>query len=318
VIGVEGRLRLGQIDHFVGPLAPRQRDQPVEIGAGDGVLRRRRRHLRKPIELAQRFLLHGIGHARGFDFLGELFNLLGLIVALAKLLLNRLHLLAEEVLALVLADLGLHLRLDLRSELEHLELLDQDPVQVVHAGADVEHLEDFLLDRRADGRQRRGDEVGQPARLGDVHRQCLQIVRQQRRQRDHLLEVGLDVAGERVDLEVIGVVGVLGGAAHPGAQIGQGRYDFVELQPRQPLDDQPEAAVGELEHLVDVRRGADRIQVVLPRFFDRRVALGEDRNQFSVRDRIVDEPDGALARDRERHERIGKKYSIPKREDRQL
>ena len=88
-----------------------------------------------------------LGHAGGFDLLGELLDFLGLVVALAELLLNRLHLLAQEVLALVLADLGLHLRLNLRSELEHLELLDEDPIQVVHPRADVERLEHFLLDR---------------------------------------------------------------------------------------------------------------------------------------------------------------------------
>ena len=80
-------------------------------------------------------------------FSGELLDFLGLVVALAELLLDRLHLLAQEVLALVLADLRLHLRLNLRAELEDLELLDQDPVQVVHPRADVERLEHFLLHR---------------------------------------------------------------------------------------------------------------------------------------------------------------------------
>ena len=112
------------------------------------------RHLRQAIELAQRFLLDGLGHAGGFDLLGELLDFLGLVVAFAELLLDRLHLLAQEVLALVLADLGLHLRLDLRAELEHLELLDQDAVQVVHARPDVERLEHLLLHGRADRRQR--------------------------------------------------------------------------------------------------------------------------------------------------------------------
>ena len=37
VVGVEHALRLRQVDHFVGPLAPRQRDEPVEIGARDRV-----------------------------------------------------------------------------------------------------------------------------------------------------------------------------------------------------------------------------------------------------------------------------------------
>ena len=109
----------------------------------------------------------------------------------------------------------------------------------------------------------RGDEVGEPARLGDVHRQRLQIVGQQRRERHHLLEVRLDVARQRVDLEPVGVVGVFGRRADPRAQIRLGRDDLIEREPRQPLDDQPQAAVGQLEHLVDVRRGADRIEIRL-------------------------------------------------------
>ena len=238
---------------------PRQRDQPVEVGARHRVLGRGDRHLRQPVELAQRFLLDRLGHAGRFDLLAQLLDLLGLVVAFAELLLDRLHLLAQEVLALVLADLGLHLRLDLRAELEHLELLDQDPVQAVHPRADVERLEHLLLDRRADGRQARGDEVGEPARLGDVGGQRLQVVGQQRRQRHDLLEVGLDVAQQRVDLEAVGVVERLRRPRSTRARrYGLGRDDLVERQPRQALDDQPQAAVGQLEHLVDVGGGADR------------------------------------------------------------
>ena len=164
----------------------------------------------------------------------------------------------------------------------------------------------------------RGDEIGEPARLGDVHRQRLQIVGQQRRQRHDLLEVRLDVPGERVDLEPVGVVGVLGRRADARAQVGLGRDDLVEREPREPLHDEPQAAVGQLEHLVNVRRGADRVQVVLPRLLHGRVALGEDRDQLAVGDRIVDEPHRALARDRQRHERIRKEDRVPKRENRQL
>ena len=71
-----------------------------------------------------------------------------LIVVFAEFLLDGLELLAEEVLALVLADLRLHLRLDLRPELEDLEFLDQDAVQRVHARTDVERVEDLLLGLR--------------------------------------------------------------------------------------------------------------------------------------------------------------------------
>ena len=205
-----------KIDGVFGPLGPRQRHEPVEVGARYGVLGRGDRHLRQAIQLAQRLLLHGFRHAGRVDLRPQLVDLLRLLVAFAKLLLDRLELLAEEVLALVLADLRLHLRLDLRSELEDFELLDQQPVQRVHPRADVERLEHLLLDRRADGRQARGDEVGELAGIGDVRRQRLQIVGQQRRQRDDLLEVALDVALQRVDFEVILVAQHLVGRRHRG------------------------------------------------------------------------------------------------------
>ena len=150
-----------------------------------------------------RLLLHGLGHPGGVDLRAQLLDLLRLLVALAELLLDGLQLLAQEVLALVLADLRLHLRLDPRPELEDFQLLDEDPVERVHARADVELRQDLLLHRRADRRQAGRDEVGELAGIGDVRRQRLQVVGEQRRERDDLLEVALDVALQRVDLEVV-------------------------------------------------------------------------------------------------------------------
>ena len=94
--------------------------------------------------------------------------------------------------------------------------------------------------------------------------------------------------------------------------------DLVERQAREPLDDQAQAAVGQLEHLVDVAGRADRVQIVLLRLLDRRVALREDANQLAAGDRLVDEPDRALARHRERHERVRKQHRVAERQDRQL
>ena len=318
VVGVEDALGQRQVDDLVGALVPGQRDEPVEIGARHRVFGRGHGHLRQAIELAERLFLHQLGHARRLDLLGELFVLLGLIVALAELLLNRLHLLAQEVLALVLADFRLHLRLNLRPELEDLELLDEDPVQVVHPCADVERLEHLLLHRRADRGKRRRDEVGQAAGLGDVDGERLQVVGQQRRQRDDLLEVRLDVARERVDLQPIRVGRVFDGGRDTGPQVGMRRHQLVEREPREALDDQAQAAVGQLEHLVDVRRGADGIQIGLERLFDRGVALREHGDQLAVRDRVVDQADRALARHGQRHERIRKEHRVAQREDRQL
>jgi hypothetical protein len=60
------------------------------------------------------------------------------VVAFAELLLDRLHLLAQVVLALVLLQLALHLALDLAADLEHLEVLDQHLVDPSSARAHVE------------------------------------------------------------------------------------------------------------------------------------------------------------------------------------
>jgi hypothetical protein len=69
---------------------------------------------------------------------------------------------------------------------------------------------------------------------------------------------------------------------------------------------------------VDVRRGADGVEVGLARFFDGGIPLREHGDQLAVRDRLVDQANGALPRHRERHERIRKENGVSKREDRQL
>jgi hypothetical protein len=176
VIGVENGLRAHEVDHFVGAARPRQRDEPVDVGTRHGVLGRGGGHLRQAVQLADRFPLDRIGHAGRLDLLAQFLGFPGLIVALAQFSLDGLQLLAQEVVALVLADLGLHLRLDLGAQLEHLELLDEDAVQVRHPLPQVQRLEHFLLRRRADGAEARRDEVGQPPGLRDAEREGLEIV----------------------------------------------------------------------------------------------------------------------------------------------
>ena len=266
------------------------------------------------IELAQRFLADRVRHADGVDLGAQLVDLLGLIVALAKLLLDRLQLLAQEVLALVLADFRLHLRLDLRAELEDLELLDQQAVERIHPRPDVERLQDLLLHRGPERRQARGDEVGELAGIRDVAGERLQVIREQRRQGNDALEVALDVALERVDLEVVLVAQQFVRLAHGGAQVGAGLHHSLELDAAEALDDQPQAAVGQLEHLVNVRRRADRIEVVLDRFFGRRLALREDADHAAGGGRLVDEADRGFARDGQRHERVGEQNRVAQRQ----
>ena len=87
------------------------------------------------------------------------------LVVLAQLLLDRLDLLAEEHLALPLAQLLLHLRLDLVLGRQHADLpldVDQHAAQPL---LDAQRLQQGLLlgDRQLDVA---GDEVGEPAGVG--------------------------------------------------------------------------------------------------------------------------------------------------------
>ncbi len=121
------------------------------------------------------------------------------------------------------------------------------------------------------------------ARLGDVRRQRLQVVGHQRRQRDDLLEVRLDVALQRVDLEPVTVAQQFRGFADVGAQVRPAGDESVEADAGQTLDDEAQAAVGQLEHLVDVGGGADRVEVVLARVLFGRLALREDGDHAAAR-----------------------------------
>ena len=79
------------------------------------------------------------------ELLAQLAGLGGRLVELAELLLDRLELLAQDVLALALVDLGLDLGLDLRADRDDLELAREDLDEPAQALGDVDLLEQRLL-----------------------------------------------------------------------------------------------------------------------------------------------------------------------------
>src|SRR5204862_225359 len=83
VIGVQN-LFDGRYVQIVGRAGgPRQRDQPIDVGACDRVLRRGGRHPLQAIELVVSGLQGLLRHARSFDALLELLNLRGAIERLS-------------------------------------------------------------------------------------------------------------------------------------------------------------------------------------------------------------------------------------------
>ena len=121
VILVEAAPHLAHV-HAVGRgPGPGQIREPLHVVAGDLILGRLRLHAAEPREL---LLGDALGVRRQLGAADALAQLLDLVVvgALAELLADRAHLLAQHVVALRAAELVLHLGGDLLANLQHLEL----------------------------------------------------------------------------------------------------------------------------------------------------------------------------------------------------
>ena len=167
VILVENLLGLGDVHLLVaraGGLVPRQRGHPFQVGPRNHVLGRSRSHLRQALELPLAFLLCVGRHAGLFDLLAQLFDFRLAVLGFAQLLLNGLHLLAQQEFALALVHLLLHLVVNLGAQLEDFlffgKLVDQDFQPL----ADAECFKQLLTNHGVERRQRGGDEIREARR----------------------------------------------------------------------------------------------------------------------------------------------------------
>ena len=187
VVGVEDLAGPAEVEPVAARLRPGEDGEPVEVGPDDRVLGRAGVHPGEPVDLAL-----GLGQDLGgglglLELLPELVQLGVVRLALAELVLDRLDLLAEEVVALGLGDLRADLLLDLARELQDGELPGEELAELLQPGPDVGLGQELLLllDRE---RQARAEQVGQPAGLAGVHRGDLQLLGHLLALVDHPLE----------------------------------------------------------------------------------------------------------------------------------
>jgi hypothetical protein len=275
-----------------------------------------RRQLLEPLKLALGRLAHLLRKlAERVEAVAQLRRLRLLRVGLAELLLDRLQLLAQEVLALALFHLRLHLRLDLRAELEHLELAVQDRRDHPQARLDVHLLEDLLPLLGPDRAERRGDEVAEGARVVDVRGGELQLLREVRREADDAGEQPLHVPRQRLELRCL--------LEHVGQRAELAEEVRVDVEPvldppaLEALHEDAQRPVGHLDHLVDDRDGADVVDVVEARRVERAVAGGDEGEHAVAGDDVVDQPHRALLADRERRHRLREDDGVLQRQHRQ-
>ena len=215
VLGIEHRLRLVEVLLDLALDAPRDRQQPVEVVAHDGGFRRHRAHLLELLQLGQRLVAGFLRELGVLDLLFELGDVVAL-VRVAELLLDRLHLLVQIVLALRLLHLALDARTDLALDLQHGDLALHERVDALQPLGDRRGLEDLLLVGDLD-REVRGDGVGELRVVLDL-RDVAEHLR-----RDLLVELHIALelrhrrTGERLDL-LLGA-DALGHLLHLGLEV---------------------------------------------------------------------------------------------------
>ena len=145
MVFVENALSTLDVQAVARPLAPRQRDHPIEVGADHGDFRSDRRHPFQSLHLVKCLLMGFLRHPRRLDLLAQIAELFRVGVPLPELFLDRAHPLAQEVLLLAFTDLAPHSAVDLLIELQDLHLPGEVHTDLGETFRRRADLEDSLL-----------------------------------------------------------------------------------------------------------------------------------------------------------------------------
>ena len=134
---------------------------------------------------------------------------------------------------------------------------------------------------------------------------------------DVLLDLGLDRAHQRLDLEAVGAL--VGELLDRRAQVRLGRGEAMDAQAALALDDGPDGAVLELDDLGDLGQRPDGVQLGgIVDVLLLGLALGHQRDGSALGDGGVERVDALLAADLERHDHLGEDDRLPECDERQL
>ena len=141
---IKNAFRRRQIERVGARARPRHRHQPIEIIARDRVFGHRRRGLLEPVQFLQRDLLDLLGQLVFLDQQPQVVHLARPRLALAQLALDGPHLLAQEKFALALGHRTGDVVLNLRADVQHLDLAPEQRQQPRQPRLDPGHLQQLL------------------------------------------------------------------------------------------------------------------------------------------------------------------------------
>ena len=311
---VEDLARAVEVEVVLGGVGPRQREDPVEVGADDAVLGGGRRQLLEPRELAAGGLEHLLGQVELLEPRPQLVDLGLLVVASPSSSWIAFSCWRRKNSRWPFSISDWTCDWIFGAELEDLELAVEDQRDLAQPLLDVDLLEQLLLLLGLEP-ERRGDEVAERARVVDVRGGELQLLGEVRGEADDAGEEALDVARQRLDLGRL--ADDVGHVLELADEVRLVLPRLDEPDPLEPLDEDAQRPVGDLDHLVDDRGRADLVQVVPAGLLGLRVPDGDEREHPVARDDVVDQPHRALLADRERRHRVGEDDRLLQREDRQ-
>jgi hypothetical protein len=315
VVVVEHATGVSEIQVVVGGRVPGERQDPVDVRADHPVLGRGGRQPAQPVELAADGAVGLLGQRRLVHALAQLGDLRRLLVGLAELLLDRAQLLAQEVLPLALVDLGRDLRLDLRAELEHLQLASDDRRDAAEPLFGVDLLEERLpvVERHP---HRGGDHVREEAGVVDALDRRHELGRERRRELHDPRELPEHVPYQRLHRRRV-LDRRVRHRLELAAEVRLGLRDAEDADALDALHQEPQGAVRHAHHPVHLGGDPDLVQVVRPRLLHRRVADGDEEEPAVADEDVVDQAHRSLLPHRERLHGLREDDGVLERQERQ-
>ncbi len=300
VIGVEDILGQLEVLLDLAFLVPRDREQPVEIIAHDRRLGRHRRHLAQLLELVGRFFARLLRELGLLDLVLDLGELV-LAFLVTELLLDRLHLLIEVVLALGLLHLPLYARANAFLDLQHRDFALHQAEHLFQPLGNRRRLQDHLLVGNLD-RKMRSHGVGE---LGIV----LDLLDHTNHLGRHFL-VELHIVFEFVDHRACERFGLDLLAAGVRKHDGVGLVVFgtvgitLDLGARSALHQHLDGAVGQLEQLQHAGERSDFVDGAGCRIVVGGVLLRREQDERVRAHHLFERLDRLLPPDEERDDHV--------------
>ena len=303
------------IQVILGHFLPGQVEDPIDVGADDAHFGRHGRHLVQAFDFLHGRAAGQFGQLGCIDFLLQVDQVAREDVAFAQFGLDLLHLFAQIELALALIHLVLHPAVDLVFQFQHIQFLGQQFVDALQALARVLHQQQLLAFGQVD-RDRRGDHIRQPARLGDVHGKEMRLFGDGPVQRDTALEQVQGVAHQCLG----GLVGSgrLRDDACPHLEHRRQAGKLDHFHPQPSLHQRRRRTIRHREQPSDRQFHPDGQEILRPGVFHFRVPLGQADDGLVAFVGFLDGQQRTLAHHKDRRDHVRENDDVAQRQDQRL